>query len=126
MSKRALYLKVRLPKYVTPRLRWRRLVYDIVERKAEEAGISYTKNDRLELNVKLYFKGSAISFHDVDNRLKDVMDALQGRIGGSKKIRNFRPVIPNDSLIYKVTVEKMLPPKQSHGMGHLIISKKGK
>lgn len=126
MSKRALYLKVRLPKYVTPRLRWRRLVYDIVERKAEEAGISYTKNDRLELNVKLYFEGSAISFHDVDNRLKDVMDALQGRIGGSKKIRNFRPVIPNDSLIYKVTVEKMLPPKQSHEMGHLIISKKDK
>lgn len=126
MSKRALYLKVRLPKYVTPRLKWRRLVYDIVERKAEEAGISYTKNDRLELNVKLYFEGSAISFHDVDNRLKDVMDALQGRIGGSKKIRNFRPVIPNDSLIYKVTVEKMLPPKQSHEMGHLIISKKGK
>lgn len=64
---------------------------------------------------------TALSFHDVDNRLKDIMDALQGRAGGSKKIRRWTPIIPNDKQIYRVTIEKALPPKQSKGLGHLVI-----
>lgn len=67
--------------------------------------------------------GVALSSHDVDNRLKDIMDALQGRTGGSKKIRILSPIIPNDKQIYQVTVEKTSPPKQSKGMGHLVITK---
>jgi hypothetical protein len=34
--------------------------------------------------------------------LKDILDALQGRAGGSKKIRRLAPLIPNDSQIYRV------------------------
>jgi len=64
---------------------------------------------------------TALSFHDVDNRLKDIMDALQGRAGGSKKIRRWAPIIPNDKQICRVTIEKALPPKQSKGLGHLVI-----
>lgn len=62
-------------------------------------------------------------FHDVDNRLKDIMDSLQGRMGGSKKEQTFERIIPNDRQIYKVTIEKKRPPIQSHGLGHLIIRK---
>jgi hypothetical protein len=40
-----------------------------------------------------------IKFHDVDNRLKDIMDSLQGRMGGSKKEQLFERLIPNDSQI---------------------------
>jgi hypothetical protein len=65
----------------------------------------------------------ALSSHDVDNRLKDIMDALQGRAGGSKKIRRCPPIIPNDNQIYRVTVAKALPPKQSKGWGHLVITR---
>jgi len=60
---------------------------------------------------------------DADNRLKDIMDALQCRAGGSKKRRILSPIIPNDKQIYRVTVEKALLPKQSKGMGHLVITK---
>ena len=90
---------------------------------ASKAGISYRSSDKLELKVKLYIDGAAISFHDVDNRLKDIMDALQGRAGGSKKLRTLSPIIPNDKQIYRVTIEKALPPKQSKGMGHLVITR---
>jgi Holliday junction resolvase RusA-like endonuclease len=67
--------------------------------------------------------GTALSSHDVDNRLKDIMDALQGRAGGSKKIKRWFPIIPNDKQIYRVTIEKALPPKQSKGLGHLMITR---
>ena len=68
-------------------------------------------------------EGMALSSHDVDNKLKDIMDALQGRAGGSKKIRRSPPIIPNDKQIYRVTIEKALPPKQSKGLGHLVITR---
>ena len=64
-----------------------------------------------------------IGFHDVDNRLKDVLDSLQARMGGSKAMRQYQPLIPNDSQVFTVTVTKMLPPPQSHGMGHVTITK---
>lgn len=66
---------------------------------------------------------TALRFHDVDNRLKDIMDALQGRAGGPKKFRNHSPIIPNDKQIYRVIIEKAFPPKQSQGLGHLVIKR---
>jgi len=55
--------------------------------------------------------------------MKDIMDAMQGRAGGTKKARTMAPIIANDSQIYKVTMEKRRPPKQSQGLGHLVIKK---
>ena len=75
------------------------------------------------MEVLFYFKGTALSFHDVDNRLKDVMDALQGRFGGPKSKKQKDPIISNDRQIFKVTVEKKRSPKQSKGKGHLTIRK---
>jgi len=90
----------------------------------KEKGVRYTSKDKLEIYLRLYFREPDVSKIDVDNRLKDVMDALQGQIGGAgKKRRNTKRVIRNDSQIYRVTVEKGLPPKQSHDLGHLTIKK---
>jgi len=90
----------------------------------KRTGIRYMGGDRLEIYVRLYFDTRKLSLMDVDNRLKDVMDALQGHIGGGRKKRRMaHAIIPNDSQIYRVTVDKGLPPGQSHGMGHLIIRK---
>jgi len=83
--------------------------------------VKYTADQKLELHITLYFEQSHIRFHDVDNRLKDIMDALQGRMGGSKKEQLFERLIPNDRQIYTVTIEKKKPPIQSHGLGHLEI-----
>ncbi len=84
----------------------------------------YTDREKLEVRVRLYLNEPKLHMSDVDNRLKDVMDALQGQIGGAgKKRRRVKRIIPNDSQIYRVTVEKALPPKQSHDLGHLTIKR---
>jgi len=98
-------------------------LHTIISSTATKSGVFYHPSDKLELNVRLYLEGTALSSHDVDNRLKDIMDALQGRAGGSKEISRWSPIIPNDKQIYRVTIEKALPPKQSKGLGHLVITR---
>ena len=51
------------------------------------------------------------------------MNALQGRAGGTKRKQILEPIIPNDSQVYRVTVEKTIAPKQSNGYGHVKVSK---
>ena len=85
--------------------------------------VTYLRHDKLAVALVLYFDSVAIGFHDVDNRLKDVLDALQGRMGGPKEVRRHQSLIPNDSQVFRVTVTKMLPPPQSCGLGHVTITR---
>lgn len=121
MAKPRKTLKVRIPEYVTPRLRWRKLIAAEAQCERHKQGIQYAGDEHLELRVRLYLKGNALEAHDLDNRLKDIFDALQGRLGGSKKHKPLSPVIPNDEQIFRVIAEKLDPPKQSHGLGHLVL-----
>lgn len=99
MAKRRLKIHFRIPPYVTPRNDWRRLIYDTASAEMRAQHVTYRADDVLAVSVILYFGNVAIRFHDVDNRLKDVLDALQGRMGGSKAVREHQPLIPNDSQI---------------------------
>src|SRR5438105_4193056 len=121
MPKRPLRLAVRIPPYHSPRNAWRRAVHAAALDRQQRTGISYRSSDQLEVRVRLYMNRSALTSHDVDNRLKDVLDALQGRAGGSKRRPTMRPIIPNDRQVYRVVVEKGPAPKQSGGFGHLVI-----
>ena len=121
MPKHKKLLKVRIPPYSYPRNAWRKLINKIVAEKAEKAGIKFAKNDKLEVQVKLYMEKALLKANDVDNRLKDILDAIQGRAGGSKTIHKLKAVVPNDNQIYRASIEKMAPSPQSHGLGHLII-----
>jgi hypothetical protein len=94
----------------------------VVERQ-RHSKVSYRDTDRLEIQVRLYLGDLALRFHDLDNRLKDIMDALLGGLGGQTRNEPVQPIISNDSQIYRAIVEKGTPPGQSHGMGHLIIRK---
>jgi Holliday junction resolvase RusA-like endonuclease len=121
MAKRRQTLKLRIPPYVPPRSKWRRVLHSELIKACQENAIRYLSKDNLELEVVLYLGRQDLKFHDVDNRLKDIMDAMQGRAGGGKKSKTLVPIIANDSQIYKVTIEKKHPPKQSCGLGHLVI-----
>lgn len=85
---------------------------------AKEQGVEYGREAKLAVDVKLYLQGSALEIHDVDNRLKDILDSLEGRMGGSMAVRKFAPIIQNDWQVYRVVITKSLPPKQSLGLGH--------
>jgi hypothetical protein len=123
MVKQPLSLKVRLPQYKSPRNEWRKKLHAGIMTTIKDKGIEYTTDQKLELHITLYLAEPHIKFHDVDNRLKDIMDSLQSRMGGSKKEQRFERIIPNDCQIYKVTIEKKHPPIQSRGLGHLQIKK---
>lgn len=101
----------------------RRLIHAEALQACTNKSVCYSKTDKLKLDIILYLDEKQLSFHDLDNRLKDIMDALQGRAGGSKAKKTLKEIIPNDKQIYRVTVEKKMPPKQSHGVGHLTIKK---
>ena len=118
MAKQPLSLNVRLPRYEFPRNEWRKKLHASIMTALKDKGIEYTTDQKLELYITLYLAEPEIKFHDVDNRLKDIMDSLQGRMGGSKKEQLYKRLIPNDRQIYKVTIEKKQPPIQSHGLGH--------
>jgi len=123
MSKPRKRLHVRLPPYAYPRLEWRKAIHAEVWRAAQSRDVKYDKDDRLEVEVVLYLDESGLPFHDVDNRLKDILDALQGRVGGPKKQAPWEPIIRNDHQVYRAVIEKRIPPGQSHGRSHLIIRK---
>jgi Holliday junction resolvase RusA-like endonuclease len=122
MPKSSQKLKFRLPEYVSPRNTWRRKIYAAAVAAANKQGVSYPEDAKLAVEVRLYLRGRALEIHDVDNRLKDILDALQGRMGGSKAVRKFAPIIQNDRQVYRVVVTKSLPPKQSLGLGHVSIT----
>ena len=121
MPKRALKLHVRIPEYRSPRNTWRRQIHAAATEVQQRRGIQFRTGDRLEVEVRSYLDGGALDWNDVDNRLKDVLDALQGRAGGPKAVRSLPALIPNDRQIYRVVIEKCAPPKQSLGCGHLTV-----
>jgi hypothetical protein len=123
MPKRRLSLRIRIPQYQAPRNEWRKRLHAAILDKQRERGVRYTDQDRLEVRVRLYFDQRSLRSHDVDNRVKDILDALQGRAGGPKRVRFLKALVPNDSQIYRVSVEKGATPWQSRGLGNLIIRK---
>lgn len=114
-------ISVRLPPYRHPRNEWRKEIHALVAREAERRGVTYTEDDQIEVWIKLYFDERKVRFVDVDNRVKDVLDALQGQAGGPKTQLLDPQIIPNDNQVYRVLVEKGIAPKQSRGRGHLKI-----
>jgi hypothetical protein len=86
MAKRKFKIHFRIPPYVTPRYDWRRLICDAARTEMQARGATYRSGDALAVTLVLYF-GRAIRFHDVDNRLKEVLDALQGRAGLPRRRR---------------------------------------
>ena len=123
MGKRPFKLRVRIPQYEYPPKRWRQKIHERVLQALSTEHIDYLKTDNLELRIVLYMNKGAIDIHDIDNRLKDMMDALQGRMGGKKKEHKFKQIIPNDRKIYRVMIEKKKPPKRNLEGGYLEIRK---
>jgi hypothetical protein len=106
MGTQPLNLKVRLLQYVSPRTEWRKKLYASIMTAMKDKGIKDTADLKLELHIILYLTEPHIRFHDVDNRLKYIMDSLHGRMGENKKKQLFERLIPNDRQIYKVAIEK--------------------
>lgn len=103
------------------RRKWREQIYSEFKEHLAEKGRKYLEGQKLEVEVEIYMSERQLRFHDVDNLLKDIFDALQGRLGGPKGVRLPNPPIPNDHQIYKVCIVKKRAPEKADGRGVLKI-----
>src|SRR5438876_10928795 len=103
---------------------WRREILRNVRRAQLDQAVRYSDDARFEVVVLLYLrKGKRHDIHDVDNRLKDILDALQGRFGGPKSARSKMRLFDNDRQVSRVVMEKQPIPKAlgDHEGGRIMI-----
>lgn len=111
MVKRRLKIIARIPNYMVDSVEWKKCIYEEVRKAQRRAGVRYSRRDKLEVNVCFHLQGHKLTKLDLDNRLKQVGDALQGFIN-DKGAGGRKPIIPNDNQIYRFIAEKRLPAKR--------------
>ena len=74
---------------------WRRAINAAVAKTRAESGVRYEPTDKVEVHITFLLTGRKLSILDVDNRLKDVFDSLQGFIGDKGKRKELEAIIPN-------------------------------
>lgn len=94
------------PGYSRGRNEWRKAIHRAVADTMRSAKVVFVEHDDLSVDVKLVMTETHFRFNDVDNRLKDVLDALQTRVGGPKAVRSLPTLIPNDKQVVRASVEK--------------------
>jgi len=113
MAKRGLKLSARFPNFVSDGRAWRRSLHAAILEVQSRGPVLYDASDKLEVEICFYLKNPKLTILDLDNRLKDVFDALQGFVGEKGKTGELKPIIPNDNQIYRVIAEKRLAPKSN-------------
>lgn len=91
---------------------WRRAIHSAICEVQDRSNVRYSDSDRLKVEIRFHLRNPKLTVLDLDNRLNDVLDALQGFVFDKGK-GGLRPIIPNDNQIYRLIVEKRLPPKKN-------------
>ena len=102
MAKRPLKLSVRIPNVMQDRKEWRRSINAAICEAQATSPVRYGPEDTLEVRIRFYLRDRKLTILDVDNRVKDVLDALQGLMGDKGKKRLRTTIIPNDNQIYRI------------------------
>jgi Holliday junction resolvase RusA-like endonuclease len=103
-----------LPGYDSDRKAWRREILACTRKAVAATGAKWNREGAFEVVVLLYLKkAKQFGKHDVDNRLKDILDGLQGAFHPKSmgKERTTASVIRNDNSVWRVVVEKQQRPK---------------
>lgn len=122
MAKRRFSIVVELPGYARPRNEWRRRVHAAVLGELAGRGVGYHDADRLELRLTLALEGRPLAMHSIDERVKDVVDALGGRIAGPRSTRRIAPIVA-DEQIARIVLEKESARRRRRTLGQLAITR---
>jgi hypothetical protein len=122
MAKRRFSIVVQLPAYARPRNEWRRRVHAVVLEALTRRGVGYREADRLELRLALALEGRPLDLHAIDERVKDVVDALGGRIAGPRSQRRIAPIVEDDQ-IARIVLEKAARRTRARALGELAIAR---
>lgn len=122
MPKRRFSIVVQLPGYARPRNEWRRRVHAVVLEALTRRGVGYQEADRLELRLELALDARPLDVHAIDERVKDVIDALGGRIAGPRSMRRIAPIVA-DEQIARIVLEKTARRGRARSLGELAIAR---
>jgi Holliday junction resolvase RusA-like endonuclease len=91
------------------RLHWRYRINKALRAEQLASGFTFAPDDRVEVAVYMRLRKGHLAMQDLDNLLKDIFDAIQGRVG-KPRIGWGTPIrlLQNDNQIYRVIMEKSL------------------
>jgi len=123
MAKRRFSISIALPGYARPRNEWRRRVHAAVLDAQTRRGVGYRDADRVEVRITLFLRDRPLDLHEIDERVKDVIDALEGRIAGPRSRRRIAPIIPSTDQIQRIVLEKAATRGRRGALGELSIAR---
>ena len=85
-------------------------------------GVGYRESDQLELRVAIFLGQRPLDVHEVDERVKDIVDALEGRIAGRRSRRRIAPIVSTGQL-RRLILEKDTRQLRGRPFGILSISR---
>jgi hypothetical protein len=122
VAKRRFTISATLPQYAPPRNEWRRKVHAAILEAQTFRGVGYRESDQLELRVSIFLPSRPLDLHDVDERVKDIVDALEGRIAGRRSRRRIAPIVASGQ-IRRVILERDTRSLRGRPFGVLTISR---
>lgn len=85
-------------------------------------GVGYRESDRLELRISLYLGPRALDVHETEERVKDIVDALEGRIAGRRSRRRIAPIVTAGQVL-RVILEKDARVPRGRPLGVLTVAR---
>jgi hypothetical protein len=122
VAKRRFTISATLPQYAPPRNEWRRKVHAAVLEAQTVRGVGYRESDQLELRASIFLPSRALDLHDVDERMKDIVDALEGRIAGRRSRRRIAPIVASGQ-VRRVILERDTRSLRGRPFGVLTIAR---
>lgn len=86
MAKRSLKLSARIPNFMKDAEAWRRAIHAAIVEVQDRGNVRYTDTDKLEVEIRFHLRNPKLTILDLDNRLKDVLDALQVSLARRVKV----------------------------------------
>jgi len=123
VAKRRFSITTPLPAYARPRNEWRRRLHAAVLDAQTRRGVGYRDADRVEVRITLSLGERALDLHEIDERVKDVIDALEGRIAGPRSRRRIAPIIPSAGQIQRIVLERSGGRGRRGALGELAITR---
>ena len=74
-----------MPNFMKDSDAWRRAIHAAIVAEQDKTRVRYSDTDKLEVQIRFHLQNPKLTILDLDNRLKDVFDALQGFIGEKGK-----------------------------------------
>jgi len=85
-------------------------------------GVGYRESDQLELRLSLFLGQRDLDVHDTDERVKDVVDALEGSIAGRRRRRRIAPIVLSGQ-VRRIILEKDTRSLRGRPFAQLTISR---